>query len=192
MGNDWRRKSSRLPQGSLSFLICINNLLDDLVSNAVQFQMQKSSMKFFGHDVSLSYFFKNANSSAKYLENDLAKIRYWVFQRKMNFNSNPSRQTQKVIFRPKTKQQNHCPLIFQSNFRHTHTFQKHLMLLDLQPDFKQFLQNTLNKLRTITLFLQKLQNLSSRSSLLKILVHSYGLSLTTVIMTIRKIRNDSI
>ena len=178
--------------GPLSFLICINNLLDDLASNAVQFQMQKSSIKFFAHDVSLSYVFKNANSSAKYLKNNLAKISYWVFQRKINFNSNLSRQAKKVIFRSKTKQQNHCPLIFQSNFRHTLNFRKHLILLDSRLDFKQFLKNTLNKLRTITLLLQKLQNLLSRSSFVKILVHSYGLPSTTVIMTIRKIRNGSI
>ena len=83
--------------------------------------MHKSCIKFFAHDASLSSAIENANQNS-YLKNDLAKISYWVFQRKMNFDRDPSKQAQKVIFRPKTKQQNHCPLIFQSNFRHSCNF----------------------------------------------------------------------
>ena len=52
---------------------------------------------------------KNANSSAKDLNNNSDKISDWAFQQKINFNPNPSKQAQKVIFSRKTQNQNPRP-----------------------------------------------------------------------------------
>ena len=49
----------------------------------------------------ISLFFsilQNVNTSASHLNNDLNKIRNWAFQWKMNFNPDPIKQAQEVIF----------------------------------------------------------------------------------------------
>ena len=40
------------------------------------------------------------------LNNDLAKIRTWVFQQKMKLNSDPIKQARKVIFSPNLQNTN--------------------------------------------------------------------------------------
>ena len=88
-----------------------------------------SNGKFFTEDTSL--FSMNENLSAKYLKNDLVKISYWRFQWKMNFNPDPAKQTQELIFSRKTKKQNHLPLSFNRSFVIETASQNHLgMVLD--------------------------------------------------------------
>ena len=60
----------------LFFLIYINNLSDNLASNA----------KYFADDASLLSVIVNMIKSASELNNDLAKISTWAFQCKINFN----------------------------------------------------------------------------------------------------------
>ena len=74
--------------GSLLFLIYISDLAYDLSSN----------IKLFADDTSLFSLVHNVNACAKELNNDLKKINKWAFQWKMNFNPDPSKQAQEVIF----------------------------------------------------------------------------------------------
>ena len=74
--------------GPLLFFIYINDLSDDLSTTA----------KLFADYTSLFSIVQIFNTSASHLNNDLSIISNWVFQWKMSFNPDPSKQTQKVIF----------------------------------------------------------------------------------------------
>ena len=86
-----------VPQGSVLgpflFLIYINDLSDNLISNA----------KLFADDTSLFSVVHDVNTSAKELNDDLKKVNDWAFQWKMNFNPDPSKQLPEVIFSRKSK-----------------------------------------------------------------------------------------
>ena len=74
--------------GPLLFLIYINDLSDSL----------KSECKLFADDTSLFSVVYDNNTSASDLNEDLEKIGNWAFQRKMNFNLDPNKQAQEIIF----------------------------------------------------------------------------------------------
>ena len=75
-----------VPQGSilgpLLFLIYINDLSDNLISNA----------KLFADDTSLFSVVHDVNTSAKELNDHLKKVSDWAFQWKMSFNPDLSKQ----------------------------------------------------------------------------------------------------
>ena len=81
-----------MPQGSilgqLLFLIYINDVSDDLTRN----------VQLFADDTSLFSLVHKMNRSTTNLNNDLNNIRNWAIQWKINFNPNPSKQAQEVIF----------------------------------------------------------------------------------------------
>ena len=95
--SSWADVNAVVPQGSilglLLFSIYINDLANDLLSNA----------KLFANDTALFSVILNANTTAKELNNDLVKINKWAYQWKMSFNSDPSKQAQEAIFSRKTK-----------------------------------------------------------------------------------------
>ena len=86
-----------VPQGSVLgpflFLIYINDLSDNLISNA----------KPFADDTSLFSVVHDVNTSAKELNDDLKKVDDWGFQWKMSFNPDPSKQAQEAILSCKSK-----------------------------------------------------------------------------------------
>ena len=98
----WVNIEAGVPQGSilrpLFFLIYINDLSDDLNSNP----------KLFADDTSLFSFVQNINSTTN-LNSDLSKISDWAFQWKMNFNPDPNKQAQEVIFSRLINKTNHPP-----------------------------------------------------------------------------------
>ena len=55
------------------------------------------------------------NTSTINLNNDLNKIINWTIQWKMNFNPDPSKQGQEVIFSRKSQKTNHNPVYFDHN-----------------------------------------------------------------------------
>ena len=87
----WVSIEAGVPQGSmlgqLLFLTYINDLSDDLSTNA----------KLFADDTSLSSIVQNVNTSASHLNSDLSKISNWAFQWKTSFNPDPGNQAQKVF-----------------------------------------------------------------------------------------------
>ena len=98
--SSWAKVETGVPQGSvqgpLLFLIYINNLSENLASNS----------KLFADDTSLFSVVKIVDASNIDLDNDLKKIRKWAFQWKMNFNTDPTKQAQELIFSRKVQTKN--------------------------------------------------------------------------------------
>ena len=104
--SSWRPVLAGVPQGSilgpLLFLIYINDLPNELKSNA----------KLFADDTSLFTIVKDKSESANILNNDLSEISKWAYNWKMLFNPDPSKPAQEVVFSKKkkiTKSSRHKP-----------------------------------------------------------------------------------
>ena len=137
----------------------INDLPENLVSNP----------KLFPDDTSRFSVIRNKQSSAQNLNEDLNKIIHWYFQWKMNFNPDPSKQAQEVIFSRKLQKLVYTPLHFNNIAVTQLTTQKHLcMLLDVKLDFQEHLKNTYSKVNKTIGLLRKLHNTLPRLSLLTI------------------------
>ena len=149
--------------GPLLFLILINDLSDNLSSNA----------KLFAEDTSLFSVFHDVNTSAKELNNDLKKVNDWALQWKMSFNPDPSKQVQEVIFSRKSKRPTHLPLVFNNN----NFSQKHLgVILDFKLAFEDHLNNVLVKVNKAIGLLRKIGNFLPRTTLIiiyKAFIRSY-------------------
>ena len=94
--SEWRKIMSGIPQGlvlgPLLFLIYINDLPDGI----------NSLCKIFADDTSLFSKVSDIHKSASDLNDDLEKISYWAYQWQMQFNSDPNKPTNEVIFSRKT------------------------------------------------------------------------------------------
>ena len=156
----WPDVKAGVPQGSilgpLLFLIYTNDLSKGLSSNA----------KLFADDTSLFSVIHDSNTSARELNNDLAKINRWAFQWKMSFNPDPKKQAQEVIFSRKSKATSHPPLVFNNNNVMQAASHKHLgIILDTRLSFEKHLETVLCKINKTIGFIRTLQNLLPRSAL---------------------------
>ena len=129
--SDWRKINSGVPQesvlGPLLFLIFINDLPDGIASLC----------KIFANDTSLFSKVYDIDISAKELNSDLEKTSKWVFQWKLQFNPDPNKQANEVIFSRKTKNNSHPPVAFNNNVIKKYPHHKHLgIVLDSKLDFK--------------------------------------------------------
>ena len=90
--SEWSSITAGVPQGSvlgpLFFLVYINDLVDDLSSDA----------KLFADDTSLFTIVYDENIAAEQLNNDLKIISEWAYQWKMQFNPDKTKQAVQVIF----------------------------------------------------------------------------------------------
>ena len=104
--SSWAKVKAGAPLGSilrpLLFLIYINDLSEELASNP----------KLFADDTTLFSGVKNVDASNVGLNNDLKKIGEWAFQWKVNFNPDPTKQAQELIFSRIVQIINHSPLFF--------------------------------------------------------------------------------
>ena len=130
--SEWRNVTAGVPQGSflgpVLFLIYINNFSGDLSSKA----------KLFADDTSFFSLTHDITTSANELNNNLKKISDWVFQWKMSFNLDLSKQAQEVIFSRKLKNVSHPPLVFNNVNVSSCKSQKHLgILLDAKLTFEE-------------------------------------------------------
>ena len=95
--SSWTPVLAGSPQGSilgpLLFLIYINDLPNELQSNA----------KLFADDTSLFAVANDKNVCANILNNDLLAISKWAFNWKMLFNPDPKKPAQKYYFQEKNK-----------------------------------------------------------------------------------------
>ena len=87
----------------------------------------------------------------------------------MNFNHDPSKQAQEVIFSRERPKSTHPTLSFSNNTVTQSVTQKHLgMLLDTKLDFQEHLKSIFNKVNKAIGLLRKLHNTLSRLPLLSI------------------------
>ena len=102
----WRKIMSGVPQGSvlelLLFLTYINDLPDEI----------NSLCKVFADDTSLFLKVYDIHKSASKLNDGVEKISYWAYQWKMQFNPDPNKEANEVIFSRKTSSNNlsHPPI----------------------------------------------------------------------------------
>ena len=160
--SSWAKVEAAVPQGSilepLLFLIYINDLSENLASNP----------KLLADDTSLFSVVKNVDASNIDLNSDLKKISKWAFQCKMNFNHDPTKQAQELIFSHKVQTTNHS-LFFNENVVPQTTLQKHLgMFLDSKLNFSEHLKTILQKTNKTIGLLRKLQTLLPRAPLITI------------------------
>ena len=104
--------SQGLIQAPHLFLIYINNLSDNLISNP----------KLFADGTSLFSIVQDINQSVVNLNDDFKKISNWDFQWKMSFNLNINKQAQEVIFSRKLQnlnQRSTVPALPSLQFRNT-------------------------------------------------------------------------
>ena len=95
--------------------------------------------KIFADDTSLFSKVVDINKSVTKLNTDLEKISQWVYQWKMQFNPDPNKQANKIIFFFKLVSNNlsHPPVKFNSNNITSCTLQKYLgVVLDSNPQQK--------------------------------------------------------
>ena len=167
--SDWCHISASVPQGSilgpLFFLVKINDLVDNISSDA----------KLFANDTSLFTVVYNEETSATVLNNDLHLIKQWAFQWKMQFNADVNKQAVEVIFSCKRNKLAH-PLIFLNDIivkqlpKH-----KHLGLtLDSKLTFDKHIQESIIKARKgigVIRFMSKYLQRNVLDQLYKLYVH---------------------
>ena len=98
-------------------------------------QYVKSGEKIAG-DTSLFLKIIDTRNSQNNLNSDLLIIKNWVYQWKMQFNPDPKKQANEVIFSRKSNKCTYPPVIFNNNITATCPHQKHLgVVLDSKLDF---------------------------------------------------------
>ena len=129
--SQWSPIGAGVPQGSvlglLLFLVYINDLVDNISSDA----------KLFADDTSLFTVVHDKDITAAQLNRDLKITAEWAYQWKMQFNPDVTKQAIKVIFSQKKNKPIHPPVYFRESEVASKQKQKHLgMILDLSLNFK--------------------------------------------------------
>ena len=161
--SSWADVNAGVPQGSilgpLLFLIYINDLSDGL----------KSECKLFADDTSLFSVVNDINTSASDLNEDLEKIGNWAFKWKMNFNPDPNKQAQEIIFSRKKTASLHPVVYFDNKPVKSSQIHKHLgMILDSNLSYEHHIKSILNKVNKAIGLLRKFQLILPRHSLITI------------------------
>ena len=156
---------SEIPQGSvlglLLFLIYINDLPDGI----------NSLCKIFADDTSLFSKVSDIHKSASNLNDNLEKINYWDYQWKMQFNPDPNKQANEVIFSRKTSSNNlsHPPIKFNNINISNCPHQKHLgIVLDSKLNFNAHVDQKIKKCNRIIGLTRRLSISLPRNALLTI------------------------
>ena len=161
--SSWAKVNAGVPQGSilgpLLFLIYINDLPNGLQSNT----------KLFADNTSLFSTVQDITSSTASLNKNLTKISEWAVQWKMNFNSDPSKQAQELLYSRKTSSKPYPSWNFNDNPVHEVPLKKHLgLFLDPKLSFDEHINCILIKARKIIGLIRKLQPIIPRAALLTV------------------------
>ena len=161
--SEWRKIMSGIPQGSvlgpLLFLIYINDLPDGI----------NSLYKIFADDTSLFSKVYDIHKSASNLNDDLEKISYWAYQWKMQFNPDPNKQANEVIFSRITNSNNlsHPHIKFNNNNISKCPHQKHLgIVLDSKLNFSAHVDQKIKKCNRMIGLIRRLSINLPRNALL--------------------------
>ena len=161
--SDWRKIKSGVPQGSvlgpLLFLIYINDLPDGI----------SSICKIFADDTSLFSKVIDINESANNLNSDLEKITKWAHQWKMQFNPDPNKQANEVIFSKKLNGISYPPVKFNNNDIAKCSDQKPLgIVLDSMLNFESHVNQKIKKCNKLVGVIRRLSVHLPRTALLTI------------------------
>ena len=156
---------SGVPQGlvlgPLLFLIYINDLPDGI----------NSLCKIFAEDTSLFSKVYDIHKSGSKLNDDLEKKSYWAYQWKMQFNPDPTRQANEVIFSWKTSSNNlsHPPIKFDKTDISKSPHQKQLQIvLDSKLGFTARVDQKIKKCNRIIGLIRRFSTTLSWNALLTI------------------------
>ena len=109
------------------------------------------------------------SASREELNEDLNKINNWAFQWKMNFNTDPSKQAQEVLFSRKLQKVLHPNLFFNNSDVSQTNSQKHLgVVLDCKLTFHDHLDKVFTKVRKTIGLLPKVNSILPRAALVTI------------------------
>ena len=140
-------------------MIFINDLPDGITSLC----------KIFADDTSLLSKVYDTDISAKELNFDLEKNSKWAFQWKMQFNPDPNKQANKVVFSRKTKNSSHPPVAFNNNVIKKYPHHKHLgIVLDSNLDLKFHVDYKIKKCNKLIGLIRRLSVNVPRNALLTI------------------------
>ena len=114
----------------------------------------KSNAKLFADQISLFTIIKDENESANVLNNDLSLISGWVFNWKMLFNPDPTKQAQEVLLSRKKKNLNH-PTLSLNNIQVERASSQRL-ILDEKLNFKQHVESAIAKINKGVTVIRKL------------------------------------
>ena len=102
----------------------------------------KSEFKLFADDTSLFSVVNDINTSASDLNEDLEKIGNWAFKWKMNFNPDPNKQAQEIIFNKKKTASLHPVVYFDNEPVKSTQIHKHLgMMLDSDLSYEHHIKS---------------------------------------------------
>ena len=143
--------------GPLVFLIYINDLSDDLLTNA----------KLFANNTSLFSIVRDIYTSTTHLTRltHFRKISNWAFQRKISFNPDPSKQAQGVISSINTKNKSSFYLLQQQQQWVSLIWKTYGNDFDTKLNFQKPIKNILIKINKTIGLLRKMQNILYRGSL---------------------------
>ena len=180
--SDWRKINFSLPQGSvlgpLLFLIYINDLPDGIMSIC----------KIFADDTSLFSKIIDTRNSQNSLNPDLEIIKNWAYQWKMQFNPDPKKQANEVIFSRKSNRCTYPPVTFNNNIIATCPHQKHLgVVLDSKLDFSIHIEQKIRKCNTVKGLIRRLSVCLPRKALLFINPLSDLTSITVIFCMINQV-----
>ena len=138
----WSSMTTGVSQGSvlgpLFFLIYINDLVDNISSEA----------KLFADDTSLLTVVRDVDIAANKLNRDLEIISTWAYQWKMQFNPDKNKQAIQVIFSQKKDTPVHPSLFFNGSEVVIKAEHRHLgMILDSKLTFKSHIKEAIVKAR---------------------------------------------
>ena len=126
--------------------------------------------KIFADDTSLFSKVVDINKSVTKLNTDLEKISQWVYQWKMQFNSDPNKQANEVIFSRRLISNNlaHSPVKFNNNISRC-SHQKHLgVALDSNLNFNTHIDQKIKKCNKMIGLIRRLSVNLPRNALLTI------------------------
>ena len=179
---DWRKINSGVPQGSVLgsflFVIYINDLPDGIMSIC----------KIFADDTSLFSKIIDTRNSQNTLNSDLEIIKNWAYQWKMQFNPDPKKQANEVIFSRKSNRCTYPPVTFNNNIIATCPHQKHLgVVLDSKLDFSIHIEQKIRKCNTVKGLIRRLSVCLPRKALLFINPLSDLTSITVIFCMINQV-----